>query len=278
MNLSRKEFLKLSLKSAFIIGAGNSLQSFAGREWSLPPEETVRLRFAVASDGHYGQEKTNYEFYHDRMVNFLNEENSGRGLDFTMINGDLFHNDVRFLPESKKVWDQLHMPYYVSHGNHDQTDEKTWEKTWGMAQNYSFEKKEAAFIVLNTANEYGVYLCPDAAWTKKELLRYQSSKFLFVFMHITPMRWTQGGINCPEVTNLFDKQENLKIIFHGHDHEQDDFKKSKGKLYFFDSHIGGSWGTDYHGYRIVEILDDGSILTYQMNPSSKTQVNHKAIS
>src|SRR5262245_47646809 len=139
MNLSRKEFLKLGLKSAFIIGAGNSLQSFVGNGSSLPSIDSVKLRFAVASDGHFGQEKTNYEDYHDRMVNFLNEEKAARGLDFTMINGDLFHNDVRFLPEAKKVWDQLHMPYYVSHGNHDQTDEKTWEKTWGMAQNYSFE-------------------------------------------------------------------------------------------------------------------------------------------
>src|SRR6516164_4523430 len=99
MNLSRKEFLKLSLKSAFIISAGNSLQSFVANGLSLPPPDSVRLRFAVASDGHYGQEKTNYEFYHDRMVNFLNEEKARRGLDFTMINGDLFHNDVRYLPE-----------------------------------------------------------------------------------------------------------------------------------------------------------------------------------
>ena len=277
MSLTRKEFLKLSLKSAFIIGAGNSLQSFAGNESALPGVESVKLRFAVASDGHYGQSGTSYEFYHDRMVNFLNQEKAGRGLDFTMINGDLFHNDVRYLAESKKVWDQLQTPYYVSHGNHDQTDEHTWEKTWGMPLNYSFEKDEASFIVLNTANEQGVYTCPDAGWAKKELQRFESRKFLFVFMHITPFKWTQGGINCPELTNLFDKQENLKMIFHGHDHDMDDFKKSKGKHYFFDSHIAGSWGTDYHGYRIVEILDDGNILTYQMNPASRIQVNNKSI-
>jgi predicted phosphodiesterase len=277
MNLSRKEFLKLSLKSAFIIGAGNSLQSFVSDGLSLPPQDTLGLRFAVASDGHYGQERTNYEFYHDRMVNFLNEEKTQRGLDFTMINGDLFHNDIRYLPESKKAWDELQMPYYVSHGNHDQTDEKTWEKTWGMQQNYSFEKNEAAFIVLNTATEQGVYVCPDAGWTKKELQRFESKKFVFVFMHITPYKWTQGGINCPEITNLFDKQENLKIVFHGHDHDEDGFKKKNGKFYFFDSHICGSWGTDYHGYRIVEILNNGSILTYQMNPAIKAQVNNKSI-
>lgn len=273
--MNRKEFLKLTLRSAFIIGAGNSLQSFAGNRFELPDPGAVKLRFAIASDGHYGQAQTEFDFYHDRMVSFLNKEKAGRGVDFSFINGDLFHNDPQFLPDSKAVWDKLEMPYYVSHGNHDQVDEQTWEKTWGMPQNYSFEKEDAGFVVLNTASEQGIYICPDANWTSRELKKLDSKKFLFVFMHITPYKWTQGGINCPAIANLFDKQENLKAVFHGHDHDQDDFKKSHGKYYFFDSHIAGSWGTDYHGYRIVEILEDGNVLTYQMNPSAWGKVNHR---
>jgi 3',5'-cyclic-AMP phosphodiesterase len=277
MPFTRKEFLKLSLKSAFMIGLGNSLQSFASEDFKLPDRDSVRLRFAVASDGHFGQPGTSYEFYHDRMVAFLNQEKAGRGIEFAVINGDLFHNDEHYLPEAKKLWDQLQMPYYVSHGNHDQTGEKNWENTWGTPQNYSFEMGDAAFVVLNTANEYGVYTCADSGWARKELRKYESRPFLFVFMHITPYKWTQGGINCPEIADLFDHQANLKAIFHGHDHDQDDVKMSHGKHYFFDSHIAGSWGTDYHGYRIVEILDDGNVLTYQMNPGSGMKVNNKSI-
>ena len=42
-----------------------------------------------------------------------------------------------------------------------------------------------------------------------------------------------------------------------------------GLPFIFDSHIGGSWGTDYKGFRVVEILKDNKLLTYMMNPSVK---------
>jgi hypothetical protein len=76
---------------------------------------------------------------------------------------------------------------------------------------------------------------------------------------------------------MFSQQKNLKAIFHGHDHDQDDVKENGGKYYFFDSHVAGSWGTDYHGYRIVEVLKSGEVITYQMNPSTQQQVNSNKI-
>ena len=43
-----------------------------------------------------------------------------------------------------------------------------------------------------------------------------------------------------------------------------------GKIpYLFDSHIGGNWGTAYKGFRVVELMDDGSLITYMMNPTEK---------
>lgn len=62
-------------------------------------------------------------------------------------------------------------------------------------------------------------------------------------MHITPFTWTKGGLACPEIVKLFNKQANLKAVFHGHDHDQDSVKENMGKRYFFDSHIAGNWGT-----------------------------------
>ena len=50
-------------------------------------------------------------------------------------------------------------------------------------------------------------------------------------------------------------------------HDQDDVKENNGKRYFFDSHIAGSWGTEYNGYRIIEVFENGQKLTYQMNPA-----------
>ena len=175
------------------------------------------------------------------------------------------------------MYDQLKMPYYVSHGNHDQTDAVTWEKTWNLPLHYSFEKKDSAFLILNTADEKGTYICPDLKWTSDHLKRFSTKKNLFVFMHITPLKWTNHGINCPELVSMFDMQANLKAVFHGHDHDQDNVKENNGKHYFFDSHIGGNWGTAYRGYRIVEILHSGEVLTYQVNPQTGGKVNNNRI-
>ena len=78
------------------------MQSFTNNNFSLPLRNKIRLRFAVASDGHYGQPDTQYESYHDEMISWINAEQKTRRVDFTVINGDLFHNDVNFLPQVKQ--------------------------------------------------------------------------------------------------------------------------------------------------------------------------------
>lgn len=274
---SRRKFLKLVLNGAVLLGAGNALQSFAGEGFSLPPRRKVRLRFAVASDGHFGQKDTDSEAKHNEMVAWINAEQASRGLNFALVNGDLFHDDIALLPTVKTYWDKLAVPYYVSHGNHDHASEQQWEQTWGKPWHYGFEQDKIGFVVLNTADEAGKYICPDLYKTRQLLDQYRDYGQLFVFMHITPFKWTGAGIDCPEVVALFNQQSNLKAVFHGHDHDQDDVKESGGKHYFFDSHVAGSWGTEYRGYRIVEVLKNGDVLTYQMNPAKKVQVNNKRI-
>jgi Icc protein len=277
MNTSRRDFLKLALNSVVVIGAANTVQSFTNVGFNLPPRRKVVLRFIVASDGHFGQKDTDTEAKHNEMVAWLNEEKATRGLDFVLINGDLFHDDISLLPIVKSYWDKLAVPYYVSHGNHDRATEHLWEQTWGRPWQYGFENGNAAFVVLNTSDETGKYCCPEIGTAKKLLQQYQHHKQLFVFMHITPFTWTGGGVDCPEVVELLNQRDNLKAVFNGHDHNLDDVKEHAGKHYFFDSHVAGSWGTDYRGYRVVEVLKNGDVLTYQMNPAKKEQVNKKVI-
>jgi 3',5'-cyclic-AMP phosphodiesterase len=277
MLYNRRKFLQLTFKSAVVISAGNTLQSFCASDFVLPSKDKIRLRFAVASDGHYGQPNTNYDSMHDEMIGWLQAEQKDRGIDFTMINGDIYHDDIEMLPLVKQHWDKLGMTYYVSHGNHDKAAETVWQQTWNTKWHYSFEQQDAVFLVLNTADETGKYICPDLDRTKAQLEKHQSKKQLFVFMHITPFNWTKNGIPCTELTEMFAQQKNLKAIFHGHDHDQDNVKENAGKYYFFDGHIAGNWGTDYRGYRIVEILKTGEMITYQMNPASGKQVNSNKI-
>jgi len=277
MSLSRRRFLRIGLNSAFIITAGNVLRPLDEIFFNDISRGNHLCRFAIASDGHFGQPGTQYETQHDQMIQWINAEKTNWGIDFTVINGDLFHDDVSFLEPVKQRWDNLVMPYYVSHGNHDKTGESHWATVWNLPWHFSFEHGDIGIIVLNTADDKGNYICPDPDWTKSELQKLSSKKQLFVFMHITPFTWTKGGIACPAIVELFDQQKNLKAIFHGHDHDEDDVKEKHGRFYFFDSHIAGSWGTRYNGYRIVEVFENGQIVTYQMNPKPMKKVNNTQI-
>ncbi len=278
MLFKRREFIKVSFKSVIVIGVGNSVYSYAGTGFLMPGKTKIKLRFAIVSDGHYGQPDTEYLAKHEEMNAWLEAEKTARGLDFIVINGDIFHEDAAMLPLVKKQWDKLSLPCYVTHGNHDKVDEEQWTQTWNSKWHYVFEKGDIAFLVLNTADDLGNYICPDLAWTKAQLEKHQNSKYLFVFMHITPLKWTKYGINCAELVEMFSHQNNLKAIFSGHDHDQDNIKVNNGKPYFFDSHIAGNWGTQYRGYRIVEVMENGSVITYQLNPVAKEKMNQNNIS
>lgn len=275
--LTRRRFINQTIRAAMLIGVGNILQSFAPGSFSLPDRKKVKLRFALASDGHFGQPKTDFNATHATMVQWLNAEKQLRGLDFSVINGDLFHDKPELLPEVKKAWDGLNMPWYVSHGNHDKVTEEAWAAAFSINWHHAFEQKDCGFLILNTADVTGKYICPDLSFTEQQLKNFAGKKHVFVFMHITPFKWTENGIDCPDLIKLFDQQTNLKGVFHGHDHDQDGVKENNGKHYFFDAHLGGSWGTPYHGYRIVEVLKNGDIFTYQMNGTAAVQVNSNTI-
>ncbi len=233
----------------------------------------ILLRFAVASDGHFGQKNTDYEKYHSDLIGWLNMEKIQKGLDFVVLNGDLVHDDPTLYFDLKNTLKRLSSPYYVTRGNHDHVARDVWESTFGYPTNHSFVKGDYAFVLADTSNEKGEYLCPDAEWLKSELQKYSAKKGIYVFMHITPAKWTRHGIDCPVVMEMLEKTPNVKAIFNGHDHDQDGVKSNGVKPFFFDGHYGGSWGTTYKGYRIVEINYDESWKSYQYNPAAEPILN-----
>lgn len=275
--LNRRDFLQYTLKSAILLTVGNRLVRWTGSLVDLPAGDDVSLRFAVVSDGHYGQPQTQFDQMHDLVIQALNREKGRRGIDFSFVNGDLFHDDPALLAPVKKKWDELEMPYYVSHGNHDKISEAEWKSAFGHDWHYGFTKNDCGFVVLNTATAHGEYACPDQKKARSLLKAYHRQKHLFVFMHITPYKWTGGGIECPDLTDLFNRQQNIRAVFHGHDHDIDEVRTREGIHYIFDAHVGGSWGLPYSGYRIVEVLKNGSILTYQMNANLGKQMNSQQL-
>ena len=153
--LGRRRFLDLTLKNALLITAGRHLRPFFPEKEALPHPDRLALRFALASDGHFGQPNTDHVARHALVVKALNGEKAGRGLDFTVVNGDLIHDDPQQLPLVKKAWDDLHTPWYPTHGNHDKVPESEWHQILGHDWYYGFEQGEAAFVVFNTATVAG---------------------------------------------------------------------------------------------------------------------------
>ena len=119
MLLSRRTILKTLSGLPLAVSSGAVAASTSNR--------TV-LRFAVASDGHFGQPDTPFEQYHSDAIRWLNQERLQKGLDFVIFNGDLIHDDPTLLYDLKRTYQRLTMPYFVTRGNHDRVGLDVWQE------------------------------------------------------------------------------------------------------------------------------------------------------
>ncbi|WP_296705252.1 metallophosphoesterase [Algoriphagus sp.] len=234
-------------------------------------EEPKKLRFIVASDGHFGQPDTDFTGTHKKLIESINSEEQ---VDFVVFNGDLVHDDPLFLPQVKMYYDSLKAPYYVTRGNHDRVAIGEWKNIWGYSENHSFQAKDGSgVILLNCSNKAGEYLCGDVPFLKSKLEELSSLSHVFVFIHISQNDWTRHGIKCDDLMELIALHKNVKAVFHGHDHDVDGIMINRGKPYLWDGHFGGNWGNPFHTYRVVEILEDGKTITYLKTVKDGTVLN-----
>lgn len=264
--MKRRDFIRSSFPVILLLADGSIVKASSGL---FDQRAAARLRFAVASDGHYGQPDTTYEADYKRVIEQINEQHQRQKIDFCVINGDIIHNDPSFLQPAKAQLDRLQMRYYVTQGNHDMVNEQLWKATWGVPFNYTFTHGKQAFLFATTSNEKGDYLCPDLDWFKTQLDKYQKAEGIFIFIHITQVKWTKYGIDSPAFIELLSQHKNIRAVFHGHDHTEDDVKTKNNIPFLFDSHIASSWGTPYKGFRMVELMEDGTIMTYMLDPVQK---------
>lgn len=266
MNVTRRKFLKgFTLTSAYLLTGG--LQSFATDD-IYSKKGKVLLRFAVGSDSHYGQPNTDFDKFSSDFVASINKFHKHLTLDACVVNGDIIHDKQEYLNMAKQNLDKLSMPYYVTQGNHDQVSAAYWTEIWNVPLNYEAIIKGNVLLMMTTSNEKGEYLSPDLDWLKQKLEEH-TQKNIFLFLHIGQQKWTAGSIDNPAYAELIKNYPNVRAVFHGHDHDQDGVKMLGTLPHLYDSHIGGNWGTNYKGYRIVELLKDNTIRTYIMNPDKK---------
>ena len=205
----------------------------------------------------------------DTIIQKINGFHQENPLDFCVMNGDIIHNERQFMPQAKQKLDQFTMPFYVTRGNHDMVSADYWQEVWGSPLNHQVEVKKSLVLLGDTATEAGKYVSPDLEWLKGQLDAHKNTKNIFLFLHIPQAKWTKNGIETPAFFELIKHYPNIRAVFHGHEHDQDGVQLVGNLPFLFDSHVGGSWGTPHKGFRVVELLNDGTLITYLMNPTDK---------
>lgn len=70
MHISRRSFIKnMGVATAILLGGG--IQPLSAAE-VFERRKKVKLRFAVASDGHYGQPKTEFDAFFNKITEQIN--------------------------------------------------------------------------------------------------------------------------------------------------------------------------------------------------------------
>lgn len=293
MSSSRRSFLA---KTALATSAGLLPARWVNAR-DLPAHRKIKLRFAIASDLHYGQKNTPFEDYAAKMVEWINKEKANRGLDLFFINGDITHDNAEMLTRLRdKHLKQLEVAYYCVKGNHDYVDEKegsptqSWNKVWGYDSNHSIVHKDFAFVMADTtvAAKSGVYLAADKEWLAEEFKKHAKAPGIFSFIHIQQRKhkkagWPAHGVSAEDqvdkaeaVMDLLETTPNVRGVFHGHNHKETGMWVSGERRYFFDSHAGGSWGAP-KGYRIVEVDEEHRMVTYQVNAEEGGEMNRNPL-
>lgn len=276
---SRRHFVKAGIS---LLAAHAVAPSLHGMLSTSPAADglsqaSTKLRVAFASDGHYGQPGTPSDDTHADIIKWINQEHQVNKIDFVVFNGDIVHDQPALLKVVRdKYFGQLQMPYYALPGNHDHATAAVWKDCFGYDMNYSIERDDIAFVLANTSNEKGEYVCPDIRFLETEFEKFKSKALVFVVLHIPPYQWLKEETyftHCEEVVALMHRYKNIKAVFHGHDHTLDGVRYTSGLPHFFDGHYGGNWGTAYRGFRILEIGTDNSLVTFQKNPGLQPVLN-----
>ncbi|QJB41667.1 metallophosphoesterase [Chitinophaga oryzae] len=264
--MNRREFFR-GVSAAIVIQAcGKIVTAATGKDFK---NKTV-FRFAIGSDWHYGEPGTAWEQYYRDLEKAFRAYEKDNPCAFFVLNGDVVHNDPSFMTPAATLFKQIHSRVYATRGNHDHVTPEAWQEAWGFPLNHDVVMGDNVILLGDTADINGTYLSPDVAWFREKLEQHKKAANIFIFVHITPVKWTKHGIDAPEFQALIKQYPNIRAVFNGHDHQEDSVKMLDEKIPFlWDGHVGGSWGVEYHGFRVVELKQDGSLLSFVMNPYRK---------
>jgi 3',5'-cyclic AMP phosphodiesterase CpdA len=254
MRLARFSIINAALLAGVLAGCATSVPPMPV---GSTPSTASGLHFAVASDFHYGEPGTDYQTGFARAVAALNAADAADPLAFVALNGDLSHGGVALAQQAKAALAGLKPRLLVTPGNHDELTDAEWQQVWGAPADQVVRFGDRSVILANTSNAAGDYVCPNQEWLAAALAAEAGQRDVFVIFHITVKKWTTHGIDCPQTRALLAAAGNVRAVFNGHDHDQVSVKDDDGLRYFFDGHVGGSWGAPEPTYRDVMVTDSG---------------------
>lgn len=252
MRLRRISIIHAAVLASVLTGCASAVPPAP----SASPSPVVdRLHFAVASDFHFGEPGTDYPARFAQAVAGLNAADAADPLAFVVLNGDISHGGVGLAQQAVAALAGLKPRLLVTPGNHDELTEAEWQQVWGAPADQVVRFGDRSVILANTSNAAGDYVCPNQQWLAGALAREARQRDVFVIFHITVKKWTKHGIDCPQTRALLAGAGNVRAVFNGHDHDQVSVKDDNGLSYFFDGHVGGSWGAPEPTYRDVTVTD-----------------------
>jgi 3',5'-cyclic AMP phosphodiesterase CpdA len=290
--MPRRRFLKAS---AAAVASAAPARWIAAEE--IPDGATPILRFAVASDLHYGQPKTPFEEMTKDLITWVKREKQEKGLDALFLNGDLSHDSAdALLALRDRHFPAMPVPCYAIKGNHDFVDgqpgspAESWETIWGYPANHTVTLGDFAFIMADTSAPAAsnVYRAVDLGWLKTQLEAHRHAPAILLMIHIAQRAhgvdgWPKHGLHDEAerpkgeaVMALLESTPNVVAVFHGHNHLETGAYVSGERRYFFDSHVGGNWGAK-RGYRIVEVYQDHGMMTYQFDAEDDRVTNRNTL-
>jgi 3',5'-cyclic AMP phosphodiesterase CpdA len=214
MNVSRRQFIGLSMGLGLSCALGMSTESFAVGK--------ATIRFAAINDLHILDAKS--VGIVERAVAQINEIDD---IEFTVIIGDLGTSGTeQEMKLAEEALDKLNAPYFCVPGNHDfdmrqkngyaHYDTSFEERQWSEAQT------GWVFLGLDTCNGTASNVTiPEErmAWLSDQLEGIKPNQPIALFAHhpFNPNTKNYRVINADDVLALF-KNHNLKMVASGHFH------------------------------------------------------------
>lgn len=178
------------------------------------------FKFAVFSDLHIAVDNSQPTA---DLQSAINEINTALDVEFVLVSGDITQlGDSLSLVKAKQMLSKLHVPFYITAGNHDfywsGTGSRTFNAVFG-ANKFYMEHNGYRFISITSApsekNKSGHFQPQDLDWLKAHLKKMPKHQPVFFITHYPLLA---GDVDNGAALEKVLRKCNLQAVMSGHYH------------------------------------------------------------